>query len=370
MGSRHLFTSTCLISLALLGAFGCSEDDSAASSSSSAQALAGTGPLSPSEIVGSLACGRTASTAYTGTPAYQAYSFVGAAHEVVDISVNGSAGSDAEVWLLRSDFSEVASNDSRSTIAQISTALPKTETYYVALKEKHGKSSAFAVALSCASAGDAGARQDAGTIPEAGVDSAVSLDAGMDAGTGEDSGRVAESGADSAASPDAGAPDGPSGDPFGAFLGQAMAMSGSCSLTVMSLSYANATGGCVYANVPSETGSGPCVAMAHASRDGTGQLNAQIDTFAEDGSCYVGSLIDLMGVPVALTPNGDIAAGTVSRQDSAWGESGAETYSFQLSTSAGLSFVARDAVPPVFPTSTPCPQVAQWSSCSLAAQFP
>ena len=149
-----------LAASAALVAVACSSGGADGSSSSSDQALAGTGPLTPSEIAGGMTCGATVPAAYTGATTYMAYSFPGTKGESVNIWVRGSAGADAEAWLLRSDFSELSSNDNASTgvlDSNILAVLPKTQTYYIAFKEKHGKAATFNVSLACAGAAiDAG----------------------------------------------------------------------------------------------------------------------------------------------------------------------------------------------------------------------
>jgi len=86
--ARRVLGAGALLSGAALVAAGCSSAAATdPASSSSSEALAGTGPLSSSEILGATACASTLTATYTGSTTYLAYSFPGIKGESVDIWV-------------------------------------------------------------------------------------------------------------------------------------------------------------------------------------------------------------------------------------------------------------------------------------------
>jgi hypothetical protein len=185
-------------------AVGCSATpgDGAASSSDN-EALAGTGALTSNEIIGSIACGGATSVAYTGTPTYLAYTFAGTKGESVNVVASDKSGT-ADLWILRSDFSELASG-SGTPSANVVATIPKTGTYYIAFKQKANEAKTFSVSVACAGV-------DAGP-PDAGPPDSGPPDAGHDSGP-----------------PDAGKPDSGSGCSTLCASGQSC-VSGQCEYT-------------------------------------------------------------------------------------------------------------------------------------------
>jgi hypothetical protein len=175
-------------------------------SSSGAEALAGTGTLSASEILGSISCGETEAAAYRGSPAYGAYSFAGTKGQTVNVALAGSTSAEAEVWLLRSDFTEVTSAGA-ATKTSLSATLAKTETYYIAFRDKSGASETFDVSLACSGGGgvlDGGAADSA--PGDAGAADTGTADTGT-ADTGTADTGTADTGAADTGATDTGATD-------------------------------------------------------------------------------------------------------------------------------------------------------------------
>src|SRR5688572_5070075 len=96
-------------------------------------------PIAASEIVGTIAFGETKEVAYTETPRYRALSFSGSRGDEVDIWVRATHSQDPWVWLVEPSGFTVGSNDDASSEtldAHVRRKLPRTGTYYIAMREK------------------------------------------------------------------------------------------------------------------------------------------------------------------------------------------------------------------------------------------
>ncbi|MGO8993749.1 MAG: MXAN_6577-like cysteine-rich protein [Polyangiaceae bacterium] len=157
MNERMYATGQVLAAIAFAGLAiaGCSSSSTQEPASSSGEAIGYAGTLSSSEILGAVTCGGTVTADYTGSLSYEAYSFAGTADEAVTIAVTGSTNTASEAWLLRSDFTVLASAGFVTSTTLIAT-LPRTETYYVAFKNRCRGPETFTVSLSCGCTEDAG----------------------------------------------------------------------------------------------------------------------------------------------------------------------------------------------------------------------
>ncbi len=121
--------------------------------------------LLPTELVGDIAYGQTVKVAYTETPVYRALKLVGRQGDHVDLWVRSSTGGDARLWLVRESGKTFAQNDNAdpSTLdAHLTVELPRTETYWVVIRDREAEDNTFEVTL--AGGGGAGAAVPASRI--------------------------------------------------------------------------------------------------------------------------------------------------------------------------------------------------------------
>jgi hypothetical protein len=105
---------------------------------------------SAAEIAGDIAYGQTQTVLYTEVPSFRAYSLAGKQGDSVDLWVRSPSGGDARAWLVRADGKTLAKNDDAdaSTMdAHIVTTLPRTETYFVVLRDANYEDNTFTVTL-------------------------------------------------------------------------------------------------------------------------------------------------------------------------------------------------------------------------------
>lgn len=144
MKTTHLF-ALCLAAFATTAA--CATDPAAESvSSTDAELRVPRGP----EIVGDITYGETKSVSYTEVPTYRAFRLAGKTDDVVDLWVRSTTGGDARAWVLRQDGKNLAKNDDADVTtsdAHIVVTLPRTETYYLVLRDANDEDNDFEVTL-------------------------------------------------------------------------------------------------------------------------------------------------------------------------------------------------------------------------------
>jgi hypothetical protein len=106
--------------------------------------------LAPTEIVGTLDFGTTATVAYTETPRYRAFRVDAKAGDTIDAWVRGAGGADAKAWILAADYQTLTSNDdadATTTDAHVVTDASKDGAYFIVLRDKNLEDGTFTVTL-------------------------------------------------------------------------------------------------------------------------------------------------------------------------------------------------------------------------------
>jgi hypothetical protein len=120
---------------------------------------------SAAEIAGDISYGQTQTVAYTEVPSFRAFRLAGNQGDAIDLWARSTTGGDARAWLVRADGATLARNDdadATTSDAHIVTTLPRTETYFVVLRDANYEDNTFTVSL--AGGGGSGASIPAGRI--------------------------------------------------------------------------------------------------------------------------------------------------------------------------------------------------------------
>lgn len=113
---------------------------------------------SKAEILGDITYGQTLAVDYTEVPSFRAFRLAGKQGDSLDLWVRSPSGGDARAWVVRESGETLAKNDNAdgSTLdAHVALTLPRTETYFVVLRDANYEDNAFTVRL--AGGGGAGA---------------------------------------------------------------------------------------------------------------------------------------------------------------------------------------------------------------------
>lgn len=102
------------------------------------------------EIVGPITYGESHTVHYEERPTYRAFRLDGKTGDVLDVWARSSTGGDALLWVLRADGTTLArSDDADATTldAHIALTLPRTETYFVVLRDKDFEDNDYVVSV-------------------------------------------------------------------------------------------------------------------------------------------------------------------------------------------------------------------------------
>lgn len=128
---------------------------------------------SAAEIVGDITFGQSLTVSYSETPIYRAFKLAGKQGDKVDLWVRSPSGGDARVWFIRESGKTLAQNDNADATtldAHVTLDLPRTESYFVIVRDQNFEENTFTVSLG--GGGGSGA-----AIPASRIGTSVTLDA-------------------------------------------------------------------------------------------------------------------------------------------------------------------------------------------------
>jgi hypothetical protein len=102
------------------------------------------------EILGDITYGETHAVAYTEVPSFRAFRLAGKQGDALDVWARSPSGGDAVLWLVRQDGRTLAKNDDAdgtTSDAHLVLELPRTETYFIVLRDANYEDNDFEVSL-------------------------------------------------------------------------------------------------------------------------------------------------------------------------------------------------------------------------------